>query len=470
MKTISKISVNNLYGEYNHQISLPSNEPFAIVYGPNGVGKTKVLELAQAISQSEYNIILRTEFSSATLEFTDGSFLLVKKTNKKNAETIFDDLPLFSTENDDSGQGEEQSITFEFYHDNESKPLVYTPDIDSRIINFIENNLGWVSIGNDYWMDPEDGEIRDTAYLARRYGSSRIVGKRRKDNINPLKDIIDDISIRLIETQRLRNDQVNSLTSPFAPSSRRLQRQVKSRIIELSEQMRELINKAQTENSNTSQKLDRTFASRVLDYVSESSEEEIRDEFRTKEEFRNKLTNIISDGDVIKPINLPENDLKEWQRNFLDLYLKDTSEKLKPFEKLLEKIELLQKTVNSRLNNKTLQADSKKGFKVIKRSKNNLAEKNDVEIPLDSLSSGEQHEIILIFDLLFNTPENCLVLIDEPEISLHVSWQRMFIPDVSEISQNANFKFIVATHSPQIMGEYINIAQRLGNKNFLWDE
>lgn len=87
---------------------------------------------------------------------------------------------------------------------------------------------------------------------------------------------------------------------------------------------------------------------------------------------------------------------------------------------------------------------------------------NDQVIDLDSLSSGEQHEIILMIDLLINVPKGATVLIDEPEISLHVAWQLAFIPDVQEIAKMVGFKFVVATHSPQIINNAWDRAVRLG--------
>ena len=71
------------------------------------------------------------------------------------------------------------------------------------------------------------------------------------------------------------------------------------------------------------------------------------------------------------------------------------------------------------------------------------------------LSSGEQHELVLLYDLLFNVQPGALVLIDEPEISLHVSWQKRFIEDLQRISRLVKFRSVVATHSPQIAGKWI---------------
>lgn len=468
MKNVIKIEVRGLYNEYDHKINLLNGDQFAIIYGPNGVGKTKILELAKAVSDMNYNFILSTEFNEFSLGFEDGSTLNVSKGSERKNDSsdkiLFDIDPGESTNLD-----HKYYITFQYDPGNNNQIITYTPDVDTNTIDIIEKQLGWVNVGNNHWMDPDDGEIREYEYLARRYGNSRSFGSRKNIPKNSLLPIFEDISIRLIETQRLRIEQLPPLKSPYRVNSRRFTSTNKPRIIELSQQMRDLINKAQTENSNTSQNLDRNFPSRVFQHKSELNEDKIRAEYNTKADFRNKLTEIISDGKFVETIKLPDTKLQEWQINLLDLYLKDTTEKLLPFEELLIKIELLQEIVNSRFNNKYLQVESEKGFKILKNKKNSSSSEKEFEIPLESLSSGEQHEIILIFDLLFNTPKNSLVLIDEPEISLHVVWQRKFIDDVLRVAEVSDFKFIVATHSPQVIGEYINIAQRLGDNNHLWD-
>ena len=79
--------------------------------------------------------------------------------------------------------------------------------------------------------------------------------------------------------------------------------------------------------------------------------------------------------------------------------------------------------------------------------------KEGQNLPLHSLSSGEQHELVLHYDLLFKTQPNTVVLIDEPEISLHIAWQKNFFLDLMKIVQISGFDAIVATHSPFIVGD-----------------
>ena len=74
-------------------------------------------------------------------------------------------------------------------------------------------------------------------------------------------------------------------------------------------------------------------------------------------------------------------------------------------------------------------------------------------IPLTKLSSGEQHQLVLLYELLFLVPQGSLVMIDEPELSLHVTWQRRFIDDIREPVRLRNFDVLIATHSPQIVND-----------------
>ena len=53
--------------------------------------------------------------------------------------------------------------------------------------------------------------------------------------------------------------------------------------------------------------------------------------------------------------------------------------------------------------------------------------------------------------LIFNIKKGSLILIDEPEISLHVVWQQQFLSDLKKIMDINKSNVIIATHSPQII-------------------
>lgn len=70
------------------------------------------------------------------------------------------------------------------------------------------------------------------------------------------------------------------------------------------------------------------------------------------------------------------------------------------------------------------------------------------------LSSGEL-QLLTLFTFLyfqFDVPEEFTIIIDEPELSLHLEWQRRYLDSITEANPNA--QFILATHSPEIAGTY----------------
>lgn len=98
-----------------------------------------------------------------------------------------------------------------------------------------------------------------------------------------------------------------------------------------------------------------------------------------------------------------------------------------------------------------------KSVKNINDSKEILAEKNGKEIFISNLSSGEKQIIFRGAFLLRNLKryENGIVLIDEPEISLHPEWQKNILEYYKSLFRNERGKMssqvIISTHSPFII-------------------
>ena len=78
--------------------------------------------------------------------------------------------------------------------------------------------------------------------------------------------------------------------------------------------------------------------------------------------------------------------------------------------------------------------------------------KDDNAIPSDVLSAGEKQMLSFLAYNAFT--RNSVIFIDEPEISLHVDWQRILFSLLE--SQGTNNQFIVATHSPFIYSKYVD--------------
>ena len=73
-------------------------------------------------------------------------------------------------------------------------------------------------------------------------------------------------------------------------------------------------------------------------------------------------------------------------------------------------------------------------------------------INIQHLSSGEKQLLTFFANLIFKVKNNKsgIFVVDEPELSLHLSWQKIFIEKTLEI--NRNIQLIFATHAPEIIG------------------
>lgn len=69
----------------------------------------------------------------------------------------------------------------------------------------------------------------------------------------------------------------------------------------------------------------------------------------------------------------------------------------------------------------------------------------------DELSSGEQQLLTLALKLTAYAGDNTVILVDEPELSLHVSWQRAIPAMLEIVSSRIGCSIVVATHSPVIV-------------------
>ncbi len=69
----------------------------------------------------------------------------------------------------------------------------------------------------------------------------------------------------------------------------------------------------------------------------------------------------------------------------------------------------------------------------------------------NQLSAGEKQLLIILMTVLIQDSRPSILLLDEPEISLHIDWQKKLIGYIREL--NPNCQLIVATHSPAIIME-----------------
>ncbi|WP_303678100.1 ATP-binding protein [Dehalococcoides mccartyi] len=145
----------------------------------------------------------------------------------------------------------------------------------------------------------------------------------------------------------------------------------------------------------------------------------------------------------------PEKDFTEWlmsipKINWIEDIIKMTEEHNKKRKNILKVLESFLTNINSFFNdsNKRVQFNTSGEIEIIVN--------DGGTIKADALSSGETQLLVLFTYLYFICPTNeSVVMIDEPELSLHPKWQKEFITAITKANPDA--QFILATHSPEIV-------------------
>lgn len=441
---IKQISVRGLFGIFDHLIPLNIDERITIIHGPNGFGKTVILRILNGFFNSRYTELRSIPFKDFRVAFDDSSSIEIIK-NTENSE-----------------EAEKDNIVFKFYQPY-SEVVCFSlkpPNIRSdRGFPIILEHSAIQEIPYIKLRDIRTGEnIFDEDIVEHFDNLSSSNLKSQEAPPDWLEKLQSNIHIRLIESQRLLNFVPNrSRRSAETPS-------MLSTVSAYSDELAKLMQDKFKEYGTISQSLDRTFPVRVVKQQSsvDLTDEQLRDQLNELEANRSRLIEVgLLDKDEDSEFQIQPQDIDESTKNALSVYVEDVEKKLSVFAEIASKIELLRKIINNKFaySYKEINFSKEKGFVFTTLYQSSLSNSKTL-LPPD-LSSGEQHELVLLYELLFKVQPNSLVLIDEPELSLHVGWQVQFLKDLQDITQLTDLNILMATHSPDIIQDRWDLTVEL---------
>jgi len=431
---ISKISVTKLFGIFNHPVSLNMEDKITIIHGMNGIGKTTLLRLINGFFNSQYSEILSIPFEEFRLDFDNGSHLQITKVIGKVSKKKKEMKLIFHANSLDI---EPPKIT-----------LNLSWNSNSSVRSSDRTNLPVLIQQLERLQKKKSGKSEDFQDLLDSWldkGSENL--KQEPEWLSELKSSID---VRFIESQRLLH--LSDI------SQRRLSWENPSMILSVDKYSQEMAKNIQiklAEYAAFSQSLDRTFLTRVVNKKAPSNltEEALRNKSNEIEEQRSRLIKTgLLDKDENPDFQVPQN-IDEPIKYIFYFYLEDVEEKNTFFNEISTRIELFQRIITERFRYKTIRIDKDKGFIFTTPDGKPLS-------PTD-LSSGEQHELVMLYELLFKVKPNSLILIDEPELSLHLAWQVQFLKDLQAIIKLADFDVLIATHAPGIIDDRWDLTVEL---------
>lgn len=417
---LKKLIINGLFGHFNHVVKFKDGN-ITIITAPNGYGKTVCLKVIDAIFNRKLFFLCDLQFTSIELHTSEGT-LIVKKDMDEAPDTI-------SLGHSEVKGQHEYKRNYELLKNKE------------LLIHEIETHISFLDrVGFREWRDLRTEKIVTFDEVLMNYGKYFPDSFTSKNDPQWFIDFSGSLNAHFIQDQRLIQRKT--------PTQRSRRQSFNDTIEKYADELSDLIKQSGFSSSFISQQLDTTLPVRLLrtdeSFVSMTAEN-LKIELQRLQKKRSDLSNfnlLSSDQHFSELHDLDE--IKPEDTKVLTLYAQDTEAKLSSYDEIYEKIEIFSRILNKkRLSFKKIKIDSDKGFHFITE--------NDKPLKLTQLSSGEQHQVVLLYELVFKTESNALVLIDEPEISLHVAWQKEFLNDLKEIIKIQDMPVVIATHSPQII-------------------
>jgi predicted ATP-binding protein involved in virulence len=458
---ITRIFVEKLFGIFDHEIPLNLSDRITIIHAPNGYGKTVILKMLNGLFNVQYTELLTIPYRSFHVEFDDQRRIVVRRSLGVGEE------------------GRESELSFTLYSNKNKKLKSFT-------VKYSKNSLG-----SEALLAASQDFLRGySPYATLLYGSCEEKPSTEEDldcfgdqiSVSPisgeqddhwLTEIREEATVYLIESQRLLNLSRNGNIRKYRKNGQAVPQ---STVNMYSDELVQEIKKRSAKYASVSQSLDRSFPARVLrQKIQEFREktgkltnsdsltnEDLRNKWDELEKYRNRLVESgLLERDEEQNLSIQTQEIDKSTKNVLVVYIEDVEKKLAVFGDIAAKIDLFRRIINSKFSYKEIVVSREKGFIFRSKYPEGSEHHGSELLSPSSLSSGEQHELILLYELLFKVKEKSLVLIDEPELSLHIGWQVNFLEDLQEISKLADLDLLIATHAPDLISDRWDLTVEL---------
>ena len=438
---LQRLIVSKLYGAYNYDVRFNSDITF--LYGTNGCGKTTILNITEAIITGMLFKLFEYKFQKVTLEYYNSKKdneireIVIKPTNQRTLQITFEDdtqsVSMIRTDPEQRRGSELQEIAKQYF--------VKYPFLREirKSFNYVYLPLNRsVDLGNSF-------ELFDEGMTYRMF-SRQFHYRFLDDYEESLPYVSKDLNISQIEN--LIYYKFNSANAEIREIENNFRNKVLSSLLDIDA------------NSSVEEVLRNISITDTL-RITLTKISEVKRQYISI--LRNLTSNDVDIHNCELFFELFANDLKsreeldvdflfrykEFMRIQKTIVLAEKTEKDK--EKIMNPFRLFIDTMNSFIS----QTGDEKRFVISQEGKVGFKtsfSKNIVSV--QHLSSGEKQLLIFFANLIFavDNRKNGIFVVDEPELSLHLTWQRMFVEKTMLI--NPNMQLIFATHSPEFVGKY----------------
>lgn len=432
---INRIVIEKLYDIYDYDITFDRGD-LSLLTGPNGYGKTTILNIVRNALGLNLWYFYNLLYSSIQIYWGDGTILNINKKTVAADHLVHD---LFDDE-----------LVVEYSDVNEFEVEINHIDKDGKPLGSTKlNSDRFNSLMDRYISGPSRREfIARYRFAFENEERLSYVDKEIRMGFAELRMFARQSNCMYVQAQRLFENIRESRHEEVDPKDRYT-------VTYLAKKVKDMYREEQSKYVEKSQQIDSTFIQRLIEKTHATY---TREEYQKKlDDLKQKIANYEKYG-LLDKYNLVE-DYDDALGTVLSMHIDDMNDKFGVYDKIYDKLERFDKFVSGKgLSNKKMILDSENGITFVSDSGR--------VIPLHKLSSGEQNLVILYYRLVFETNNETLVLIDEPENSIHVEWLKEMLIDYLETVDKLKCQMIIATHSIPFIDGHWDISYDLFKKSY----
>lgn len=423
MHKILEVSIDGFWQKYNATSKF--KEDVNIVIGDNGSGKTTFMNILHAVLAVDPEALFLNDFTAVVIKLSNGKsskqIKAIKIENDKSTYPIIEYQ--ISTKKFLFQIGDEQSLPFSLRRRMQDE-LKRTKDEPSKLVSLASLSVYRIASESDL-------EMRD---------------RSSKRSLSPVDMRLNNLMQRLTHFQLELSLKVRDVSS-------QLQKDVLVSLL-YEKKTNETEQAYGIDFDEAAERSSLLTAYKQLGLTGSDITKRILDHTLAISEATKKLQKILSSSRIE---NTDDNE-EELNLDFSPLEAKKRTSRV------------IEKSLDAEVKIKDILSQVDKFLSTLKEFipeksfsfKNGiLVVENNSDISVSKLSSGEKQLLILLIETLLQKQQPYIFLADEPELSLHISWQRKIISSI--INLNPYAQIIVATHSPEIAGKYKNRILDMGS-------
>lgn len=424
---IKRVELKGIHKRYD--LDMTFNESLNVLHGQNGTGKSTLIHIIANVANCDFIRFAFLDFHKIKISYSNEAYIVVSQHEKND-----DKLVRLEADNGESFEFFKREA-FEEIRDLDDDRFLreYTPELTKKINNFVKsNNIRHI----------ETSYFPAFRTMLEAWSSQRDVRSRHPKMVR---------SMAARQATSFSRDLFGQfLPTINYPSPIDIERNLRDEIRDCQ------ISIARYESSVFSDSFVKVFSALLDGSSIEANTEELLAEISklTTDSTNSRLGDFEENSNTYRDLqrlvteSSRTNDLASSAAGALSVYRDALSERLRFQQAAFSEVDKFFEVVNSFLDKKELSYALDQHRRIPKVG---LKFPDDTWSSIKVMSSGERQLLTMLY-AVNKMSGNSAVLIDEPELSLHIDWQEDLLGKMME--QLGSRQIIVCTHSPAIAADF----------------